>query len=157
MIEFLKKIKKHGFVCGFGWKPKAPQIYRVTEQQVRENAGLLEQPSPDIGRIARTILADLDISNYDKFKVSLASVGDFWILEIAGKKYKLNVFYRESMYSKYSYSIRIDGLKEHSFNEDEKIALSEAFEKIMDYMCKLREQEGKRQDQEILSKLFLNC
>jgi hypothetical protein len=176
MFNFIKRIRREGFVCGFGWKPKnAPQ---KTPEQLRafcerelnrlEPKGIdfkeiVELPKPQIGCIAQNILDDLAFENFSKWNYPFEKMvwTHYYDASMEGKQYRLHFAYRDYLYGNTGkvgkFSVSMVGFEEFSFNDDEQKALSDAFEKILDHASELKKQNKIKEEKELLSKLFPNC
>jgi len=150
LIKFIKRCRREGFVCGFGWKP-SPEKEEFKPARKVNIENLLEKPQPDpepqIGCIAKSILKDLEnpqnwVNEYKYNRVYFTFKTDSKSYTISTKEYKFFNF---------------DGLKEFAFTNDENKALSGAFEKLSGILNDNERKSNLAVEYQILEKLFPEC
>lgn len=121
-------------------------------------------PKPVIGCVAQNILNDLSMENYDKwgFQYQTAlSISSYHSAKMQGRDYELAFHYKDwghrDWETKGRFLPRLSGFLEFSFTEDEKAAISLAFEKLIDHRTNLEIEAKKKVEAEKLSKLFPDC
>ena len=133
-------------------------------KQRPEPAVLPPPPEPIIGCVAQNIINDLAMVNFDKWGFcyqSALNIASYYSAKMQGRDYELAFYYKDWGYrdweTKGRYLPSLSGFSEFSFTEDEKAAISLAFEKLVDHKNDLETEIKKKEEAEKLAKLFPNC
>lgn len=146
LLSFFERIKRDGFVCGFGWRPKTIEPAKNFYEPPLSNSFPNLKP-PEIGCIAKSILKDLE--NEENWTLSYEDGLRFFTFKTPLKSYSI-------IASFFEYFI-LEGLKEFKFTTDERSALYNSLSELEIIKNKKELEIKLKADREILEKLFPEC
>ena len=154
MFKFLKRIRRDGFVCGFGWGPHSHDQAKK-DISIPNNQPPSESSAPDTGCIAKEILKHL--ASPWEWEIKSNGIYECVHYHFGAKEYTLWFQKYPTWDNRNSFYVNLDGFETFEFNQDEKLALGLALINLIQLKAKAVKEEKSAAEGRKLAELFPSC